>query len=304
MAELALYCLPVDVIRKFNPQLTQNSLDQNDYIGNNDRQQIRARIDSICSSYENQTGRVFRRRRIGAKGNTATYEHQNVQGEQGFPPMRASLRYDQVLPFDSNEDDVLEVRTGKNDWDDITDEAGDEFVLNHRDGTLELYRWLIDLIYWDARDQRYLRTSYRCGALGGNPDLGGETTLDGSITDSDTSINVVDATGLPARGVLLLGNGEYARLTNTDRSTDTLTVERGIRSSSAEAHDDGDLVHYCPEYIRDGVAAKVAIELLNYDDWVDELTEAGGGRGASDKIDTWESEWQVILERESGVKLL
>ena len=305
MAELALYAHPVDVLRKFNPQLTQNTLDQNDYIGNNDEQQIRARIDSVSSELEAETGAAFRLQRTGSPAAPETYEHQGVKGEPR-PPMRVSLDHRNVLPFDSNQDDTVEVRTGKDDWTDITADAGDEFVLKHHEGVLEVYRFLIQRIYWDARDNRYLRATYRYGALGGNQDIGGQTTLDGSLggNDTDTSVSVADAARLPNRGVLLLGNDEYVRVTDVNYSTDTLTVDRGVRSTSVTSHSDGDVVHYCPEDIRDAVAAKTARELLRYDDWVDELVEAGQGLGASDKMDAWQETWESALENESTVRKL
>lgn len=305
MAERAQYCHVVDVLRKFNPQLTESAVDSNDYIGNNDREQIRARIDAVSSKLEQQTGVAFRLTREGSPGAPETYEHQEVDGEPA-PPMRVSLDHRMVLPFDSTENDTVEIRTGKNNWQDITDEAGDEFVLRNRVGALEIYRFLINRIYWDARDNRYLRATYRHGALGGSQQHGGQTTLDGSIggTDSDTSVTVTNASRLPNRGVLLIGNNEYVRLTDVDYSTDTLTVTRGERSTSINSHSDGATVHYCPESIRDGVAAKTARELLRYDDWVDELTEAGGGLGASDKMEAWQDSWENLLANESDVRRL
>lgn len=305
MPERALYAHPVDVLRKFNPQLTQNSLDQNDYIGNNDEQQIRARIDSVSNQLEAETGVAFRLQRTGSPGAPETYEHQEVDGEPA-PPMRVTLDHRNVLPIDSNQDDTIEVRTGKNDWKDITDQADDEFVLKHHEGVLEVYRFLIQRIYWDAADNRYLRATYRYGALGGSQDIGGQTTLDGSLggSDSDTSVSVTNAARLPNRGVLLLGNDEYVRLTDVNYDTNTLTVERGVRATSAASHEDGDLVYYCPEYVRDAVAAKTARELLRYDDWVDELVEAGQGLGASDKMDAWQDSWERALRNESTVRRL
>lgn len=305
MPERPSYCHVVDVVRKFDPTVTESDIDSNDFLTNQDREQIRARIDAVGSELEQSTGQAWRLTRVGAKGAPETYEYQEASsGQHPREPMRVSLDHRQVLPIDSAEDDVIEIRDGKDSWEDVTSQSGDEFVLDHRTGTLKLYRRLLGWIYWDAPDDRYLRASYRHGALGGDQSLGGQTTLDGSLSSSATSVDVTNAKRLPARGIVLLGNDEYVRVTDVDRSNDTLTVSRGEQATSESSHDDGDTVHYCPEYIRDGVAAKTARELQIYDDYVDQLTQTGDGLAATAKLEAWQQAWKRILEQESDVRKL
>lgn len=305
MAERPIYCHPVDVLRKFDPTLTESDLSNNDFIGNEDLAQVRARIDSVCSDFEDQTGHAFRRNRMGSPGATETYESQQVINTRPTAPLWASLDWRPVLPFDSASNDTLEIRTGKDSWDDVTDSAGSEFTLDHRTGRLKLYRILINRIFWGADDDRFLRATYRYGALGGDQTEGGQTTLDGGIADSDTSVDVANAARLPNRGIVLIANDEYARITDVDYSTDTLTLSRGERVTSKASHSDGDVVHFCPENVRDSVAAEAARELLLYDDWTDQLVDTGNGAPQpQQKLDDWESTWEQALGKHTEVRRL
>jgi len=300
------YCTDIDVVRKFNPQLGETALEQNDYIGNEDREQIRARIDAVSDEFDENTGVAMREVRIGSPGAPRTYEYYDAKRQRNRYPLEIDLDHEDIVPIDPNAGDTLEVRKGRDSWDDITAEEGDEWFLNYDDGELKIFDILVDRIYFEAPDERYLRATYRHGALGGDRRRGGETTLDGQITDSTTSLSVTDSARLPADGgVMLVGTGpdaEYVRVSDVDTSTDTLTVTRGIRATSEKSHDDGAPVHYCPLEVRDAVAAKTARELLRYDDWVDELVEAGQGLGASDKMDAWEQAWTDACANHSTVR--
>jgi len=291
------YCTDIDVVRKFNPQLGEAALEANDYIQNNDREQIRARIDAVSDKFDENTGRAMREVRVGSPGAPRTYEYYDAQRQRHRYPLEVDLDHQDIVPIDANAGDTLEVRDGRDSWDAITSDEGDEWWLDYEDGELKIFELLVNRIYFEARDERYLRITYRHGALGGGRRRGGQTTLDSQVDDSTstTTLSVADSARLPADGgVMLVGTGtdaEYVRVSDVDTSTDTLTVTRGIRATSATSHASGAPVHYCPLEVRDAVAAKTARELLRYDDWVDELVEAGQGLGASDKMDAWEQAW-------------
>lgn len=299
------YCTDIDVVRKFNPQLGEAALDANDYIGNEDREQIRARIDAVSDEFDESTGRAMREVRVGSPGAPRTYEYYDAQRQRHRFPLLVDLDHQDIVPIDPDAGDTLEVRDGRDSWDDITSEEGDEWFLNYEDGELKIFELLVNRIYFEAQDERYLRATYRHGALGGGRRRGGQTALDGQVDDSGTSLTVTDSARLPADGgVMLVGTGagaEYVRVTDVDTSMDTLTVTRGIRATSKTSHASGTPVHYCPLEVRDAVAAKTARELLRYDDWVDELVEAGSGLGASDKMDAWEQAWTDACAKHSVV---
>jgi hypothetical protein len=66
----------------------------------------------------------------------------------------------------------------------------------------------------------------------------GRTTITGSITDSATSVIVTDGSVFPATGDFRL-NCEDELMLCTARSSNTLTVERGIEGTTAVSHDSG-----------------------------------------------------------------
>lgn len=64
-----------------------------------------------------------------------------------------------------------------------------------------------------------------------------ETTLDGTITDTDDELDVADASVFPAVPFYITIDDE--RLEVTEVNGDTLTVERGQLESVADGHLDG-----------------------------------------------------------------
>lgn len=82
------------------------------------------------------------------------------------------------------------------------------------------------------------------------------TTLNGAIDDSQTTIVLTDATGLPSTGnVRLLCESEIMLM--TARSGNSLTVTRGIEGSSAAAHIDTTAVY--------GILTKGALDTFRAD---------------------------------------
>lgn len=302
------YCIPVDVARKYNPQLTQSNITSDDYIGNEDYAQIRARIGAVSDEWDNLSGTAMRELREGSPGEPRTWEFQDARTQRRRYPLRVSLDHDDIVPIDPSVD-TIEVREGRDDWRDVTGDEGDEWVLEYDTGEMKLFEFLVNRIWFEAPDDRYLRTTYRYGALGGARDRGGQTTLTSSVDSNTTttSLDVTDASRLPADGgVLLVGSGEgaeYVRATNVDTSTDTLTVSRAARATTASAHSSDEPVHYCPLNVRDAVAAKTARELLRYEDWVDELVDASNlDVGAAEKMRSWQDNWETQLANNSAVR--
>lgn len=302
MSPLAQYCAVADVLRKFNPQLTAAAIAANDYIGNEDRAQIRARIEAVSDAFDQQTGHPYRERRVGAPDEPRTWEYHDASRRRGGFPLLVDLGETELVPIDPATD-TLEVRTGRDSWTDVTAAEGDEWWLDYERGQLTLFRVLIRRAYFEAPDERYLRASYRYGALGGGRDRGGQTTLAEAVSDDEATLPVADASRLPAAGTLLVNNDEYVQVDDVDAAGDALTVRRGARATTATSHEAGAVVHYAPESIRDAVAAKAAAELLRYDDWVEELPESQG-LGGREKIESWDAAFETALATHSGVRVL
>lgn len=300
-------CHLVDAVRKFDPRLTESNVRNENYIGNTDAEQLYARIDAVSDTLEQRTGRAFRQHRVGAPDAPATWEYADATSRSAFV-QEVDLDHDDILPFDSTEDDSVEIRTSRDSWEDITDEQGDEWVLVPDTGELKVFRYILRHVYWEARDERFLRATYRYGALGGDRSRSGQTTLSSSATattGTDT-LDVADSSRLPYDGgVILVGERpdlEYVRATSVDTGADTVTVRRAVQGTTAEDHASGVPVHYCPESVRDAVAGMAAAELVRYDDFVEQVDEDQEAVSATAKIDQWEQAFVDVCARESGVR--
>jgi hypothetical protein len=302
------YALPIDVARRFDPQITQSELGSDSVIGQADTEQIRTRASAIAAELEGRTGTAFRAVRVGNPGAPTTYEHHAADEQADRFENLVDLDHQHVVPLDPAVD-VLEIRTGRDTWEDVTDASGDEWVLNEVTGRLKTFRLLIDRVYFEAPDDRHVRISYRHGALGGGRDRGGETTLGESVTASQTgTVDVADAGRLPADGgAVLLGQqpstAEYVRLSGADASANTVTIaERGVRRTDSASHDTGDAVHYCPLDIRDAVAGQTAAELVNFAGWNGHpiARDTDDGPSPTEKAEGWAAEFDAVCQRTGG----
>lgn len=298
------YCLPIDVTRRFDPTLTQTDLSSNSYIGADDLDTINAHIEGVENQFEDDTRTALREVRVGSVGTPATYEY--LESKRSFQfPTRYTLDHNNVIPFDSNEGDAIEVRTARDNWRDITADEGTRWTLiEPRRGKLEFYSRLQHTIQFRVRPGvQFIRLTYRHGALGGSPMEGGQTTLGQSVSAgaTPTGVSVADASQLPNEGGTMLVNGtEYVRVTNVDAANDTVDiVERGIRRTDDQsAHSSGDVLHYCPMRVREAIAAKTATELARYENLVDLIVDAGDGSlSIGEKIDQWDQAYNRAVAR-------
>lgn len=297
------YALPVDVVRRFNPQITQSNLEdwQSDpeaaIIGHEDVDKISARVEGVEAKWD-RNARPMRSVRVGSQDAPV---YQSAKG-RGFP-IHVYLDNRNVAPFDASQGDFIERRTGRDSWTDITNEEGSSWVADYREGTLTLYelpgRGHMPVLR--RHRDRFIRLSYRVGA-GGDFQHAGETTLSAQLGQgATTTVGVADASRLPASGgVMLVGGAEYIDVSSVDRSTDEITVaSRGVRATTDADRPSGSTVHYCPVDVREAVAAKAAEELVRYDDWTSELVDNGRAVQAERKLDDWEDEWTSTVAQYS-----
>lgn len=299
------YTLPVDVVRLFDPQITQENLEnwssapEEALIANEDADQIRSRIRAFESKWDREATPM----REVAVVDDPGYIYKSAKG-RGFP-VHVYLDHRHVVPFDATQGDVIERRTGRNSWTDITAEEGNSWVADYRKGKLTLFRLpgfghLPVLRRWK---ERFVRLRYRIRGAATDVHTSGQTTLSNDITDSQTGpVDVADAAKLPAGGgPMLVGGDEYVQVGSVDAGADTIEVAtRGIRASTATSHDSGAVVHYCPPQVRDAVAAKTARWLVLNADWTDALVDTGSGAPQpQSKLDDWEREWNETVARYS-----
>lgn len=294
-----LYALAIDVLRRFDPSLTQSNLDSNDLFGNEDEETITARIEAVERELDSETGHAFRETRVGNPGEPFSYEHHDSDFRRYQGGVRVWLDHYPVIPIDSTEGDSLEIRTARSEWRDLTDDEGSLWEANWREGTITVYAPRYAGPWRHAAMQNNVRISYRYGAFGADPQEGGQTTLSQNTTGdgSDVQLDVTDASRLPGGGLLNLGGVEYAHMTERDLTNDTITVTRGVRHTdkSTSSLEDGDTVHYCPEQIRDAVAAKSARDLILVDHIGDNLPTPQDDLTFRDWLDELESEYQQAV---------
>lgn len=297
------YVLPIDAVRRFDPTVTAEELDEDDYIGESDRETIRARIEGVENEFEDDTGTALREVRVGSEDTPSTWEFLEAKRSHNFPTSY-TLGNSNVLPIDSSKGDSIEVRTSRDNWRDITPDEGSRWVLvEPRRGKLEFYSRLRHTIQFRVRPGvRFIRLTYRHGALGGSATEGGQTTLSESVSVSSTpgGVDVTDASRLPNEGgTVLLGGSEYARVSNVDPSADTVDIaERGLRrTDGSNDYESGDTIHYCPMRVREAIAGKVAVELANIENFADQLVDTGTKIDLQGKVDLWEQEYQNAVAR-------
>jgi len=302
------YALPVDVLRKFDPGLTQGDLDSNSLFGNEDEELILSYIEAAERKFDDRTGHPYREQREGIPDEPYTYEKKDADFWRYQGGTRIWLEKWPVVPFDSTEGDRIEIRTGRDNWKDITDDEGNLFEANWPEGELTIYAARYRGSWRKASFTNNIRVTYRYGAFGADPDEGGQTELTSDTTGdgTDTTLDVKDARRLPPRGIVNLGGVEYAFMTGRDVDADTITVERGVRDTDAlnSALTSGDTVHYCPENIRDAVAARAARELIRVDHIGDNLPTPDDDLTFSDLLDDLENEWSEAIAENVEAKLL
>ena len=296
------YAHPADVLRKYNPQLTVEALEQEDYIQNDDLAQVVARIQDVESQFDSMTGRPMRATRVGSPGAPRTWEVQSAELYRNEYGAKVWLDNDRLMPIDSSKGDTIELRTGKDQWDDITDAEGDRWEADYEKGWIRVFARYRRSVHRKQLRDKFLRVTYRHGAQGGRHDQAGQTTLSEGVATGDMTMQVDEPTALRPDGVFFVGGHEYVRADSVDFKTGEVSLAtRGNRGTTETQHDAGTTVHYCPLQLRGAVAGKAAVELLRYEDWVDELVD-GGGYSVRDKMEDWEDEWSKTCAKFSGVR--
>lgn len=293
------YCTQMDVDRKLDV-LNQG------FRGEGWADRVRAKIQAVSQRWDGRTGTPMRTIRVGSPATPRTYSRHDA-GSTG-PPQVVGLDYGHIVPLDASADDVLEVRTGRDTWEDVTDERGDAWTLDNETGQLRLYRRLIRRIRFEDPAERFVRLSYRAGGLGGDRRRGGQTELDERADSDDGTLSVATAGRLPDPGVYLTvgtpSEQEYVRVTDIDYDADEITVARGQRATAAIAHDDAATVLYTPLNVREAVAAKVAAELVKDEESEIAIPDDGQVVDRTTKAEQWEADWDDALGAHSRVRIV
>lgn len=296
------YATPLDAIRKVDPTLGRDDLLDDEVTNNNDEEILLSRIEGAESEFETDTGSAFREVTVG--GGTGTYVYLEARG--GNFPVSLYTRHRPVVPLDSSQGDALEIRTGRNTWDDVTGQEGDQWVADYRLGKFTVYRMpgIGHLPMLHNFRERFARIRYRYGAAGGRNDWGGQTTITSQLSSGSTStVGVGDASRLPQGGhTMLLGGEEYVRVSNVDITNDQVDVDaRGLRLTKDRDHPSGTVLHYCPMRVREAVAAWAAHEVIRNDDEIHLLKPTDDSVEVREKLKELKNEYQNAVARYTNV---
>jgi len=294
------YCTPEDVVLK---------LDRDPGTINDDRREsYLKRTVSASQQWDTDTGAPVRTVRSGAPEAPETWEIHRAREASRSPPIRIDLDHGEVNPIDSAEGDAIEVRVGRDTYRDITDEEGDEWVLDNDRGELRIFRFILNRVYYEDPSDRFLRLTYRHGGLGGDAERGYQTPLSAAATSTETTLSVEDATRFPpAPFTALVGDVtelEYVRVSAVDRGTDTLTVTRGANYTTDLNHASGDAVSYAPENVREAVAAKAAELLVINDDSAHSVPENAQLSSRRERAEAFADEYDAAAMKTSNTRTL
>jgi hypothetical protein len=328
--------LPVDIARGFfDSTVTQAQIDADTFQNSGDDPDLMASwIEDAEDEFRQRTDEDFRIGRVGVAGQRETYEHATYElsghkayrqdfshhtFDYDYSEVTIRLDNDRVLPFDSAAGDEVYVYRGlggdglaQSPWEDITDDEDEIWaVRNHPDGELAIH----PLMLHRALMNRYgrlpgggqrlqklrLAVSYRYGALGGDRDRATRTALSASLTDSQTGTVAVDdgarfPTGTDAGSIIVLVDREYMSVVPDPGNDEMDIIERGVRGTTAAAHDSGDSVKYTPPAIRKAVAARAGMQLVSADRYRQFLPDTESDMDAGQVQDEMESVWAATVE--------
>lgn len=282
-------CLPIDVVRLYNPQVTQDDIKgvpsnqaeaSAQIIGNDDYQQILSQIEAAESELSDRHNRPYK---LEYARKETPNDYLQISNNRAFPQLWVELPHNNIVSIDT-----IEIRTGlkNDDWETLDT---NDYVLDHEDGTLTIhqFRWFSDLY---DHPGKAVRVSYTHGALGRKESQGGQTKVTESTGTGTGTWNLEDGGHLPEFPQTFQIDGEYVR---GEVSGDTLEVtERGVHGTTASDHSSGEYVHYSPMTVRNGVAAKVAMWLANSSIKLDEV--AGESMSPQDRMEQWNQQWENL----------
>ncbi len=171
------------------------------------------RAAAATEKWINRTGHPFHPVRVGAVDEPQSWEVHDVHEATSWEPVTVFLDNHDPLPLDPNEGDTLEVRTGRDAWEDITDQYGEEWTLDARQKRLRIfYRRLISPPF-DDPNTRFMRVTYRYGPLGEEVEING----DGVVTS--VPADVAEAVAAKAATKLALDDDAQASIPDNGQLT-------------------------------------------------------------------------------------
>jgi len=307
--------LPVDVMRRIDATVGGAQIEADQPLGSgDDYDTIASAIEDAEGAFRSEVELSARVSREGIPERRETFEHATYKTSghkltkgtftgvwTDYLPEQQSimLQYGRVLPFDATTGDAVYFyrgiqSDGSDSWVDLTDERGAIWeILDHRSGrftfdpttlteyVLDSYTGSYQSVPTFLKRMRFA-VSYRHGVLDRSSEQVGRTTLDATLTASETGGVAVDdvevlSSGAVGDTAILRVGTEYVSATYDRVAGEVTILERGIRGTEAVDHDADEAVMYVPPEYRAAVAARAAAAVTSsarYSAWLPDADDA------------------------------
>lgn len=311
------YCLVEDVFDLHDLGFDLSELGTNTQYS---REDVEALIETASDAFDRERGGAFRLQDTGNPVLPDNWEDHEWHIPFSHDPTdervgNLDLDYTQVRPLDPDEGDGIELkRFYRDEYEGALDSYRWEFASN-AEGKLRILPTLWRNHNRGRRqpegvtssmtgDVLIFRVRYRYGALGGSQRAGGQTDISESLDETTTgTVSTEKPKFLPTgENTMLLGESEYVRVdVSYDTGTESLSVEileRGARHNRSATHNQGATLHYCPFDVRGAVAAYVAAELYDQQEFIDALAEVGGNIDFESRIDRLMEKFRSVVSND------
>lgn len=300
MSDRLSLAIPIDTARLFDSTTTQPQIDSDIFQGSSDDDDLLASyLEDAADEFRALTDDAMRVSRVGVADKRETFENATykVSGHKltkgtftgtwtDFLPEQQSIMLDnqRVLPFDSAAGDAVYLYQGLaesgDSWEDVTDHEGEMWeIVDHTAGRFAFSPIDIAETVMTGRPTAFGRVpeflkrmrfaiSYRYGGLGGSRGRASETTLDASLTDTQTgTVAVADGTAFPTGNaggsIIVLIGTEYLEVLPDPANDQMDVLTRGVRGTVGQSHSSGDRLTYTPPSVRKAVASRAAMTLID-----------------------------------------
>lgn len=192
------------------------------------KDRAKSRVESATQKWINRTNTPFHPYRVGDPDDPRTWEVYDVHKALSWQPATIMLDND-PLPIDPDEGDKIEVREGRDDWEDITSEEGDDYTIDYQRGRLRIFERRFTFLPWDDPNTRFCRLTYRHGPLNESVTVGNDGLVDGvppdvaeAVAAKAASMLAIDddaQTGVPDNGQLTGRSAKRQALNETWEDT-------------------------------------------------------------------------------------
>ncbi|WP_434521285.1 hypothetical protein [Halorubrum sp. AS12] len=158
------------------------------------------RAASATEKWINRTGRAFHPVRVGAVDEPRSWEVHDVQNARSWSPATVTLDNARPMPLDPDEGDTIEIRTGRSQWDDVTDEEGNAWAMDYRRRRLRVFERRLAISHRDDPNTSFVRITYRYGPLGQDVQINEDNVVESAPPD------VRDAVAAKAASMLALND--------------------------------------------------------------------------------------------------